>query len=173
MLALLFISVMLIQSGCSLFGYYKIGRFLGNNSICWEDNDHILIYASIAEYHMVTSIGGESKQYDWSGGEIWRITASTGAKELLFRSKESTYYDHGWPEDMRITKVNGNVYVCNQLKTYKVREDYSDWDSIGYFTLPIISEDENTFVHEVGKNDPIRNRGILRRGSVRVADRLH
>ncbi|MGE3062600.1 MAG: hypothetical protein AB7T10_03105 [bacterium] len=42
---------MLIQSGCELTNGTKyIERSLGNNSICWEDNDRILIYASIAQY---------------------------------------------------------------------------------------------------------------------------
>ena len=142
MLVLLFIFVMLIQSGCSLFGYYKIERFLGNNSICWEDNDHILIYASIAEYHMVTSIGGESKQYDWTGGEIWRITASTGAKELLFRSKSNEYALNN--ADM--SSVNGHTYISGSGNTYKFRENYDGWDTLGSFTFPIVSSDERYIV---------------------------
>ncbi len=144
---LLFIFVMLIQSGCSLTADRYIERYLGNNSICWEDNDHILIYASIAQYwYNQDVIGGPSKEYDWVGGEIWRITASTGVKELLFRGKESTYYDHGWPENMRMDISNGHIYVSNDLITYKVREDFSDWDSLGYFTLPNVSSDEKYLV---------------------------
>ena len=143
MLVLLFIFVMLIQSGCSLFGYYKIERYLGTNSICWEDNDHILIYANIAQYWYSQSIvGGESKEYDWTGGEIWRITASTGAKELLFRSKSNEYALNN--ADM--SSVNGNTYISGSGHTYKFSKNYDGWDTLGSFTFPIVSPDERYIV---------------------------
>ena len=138
---LLFIIVMLIQSGCSLTADRYIERFLGYNSICWEDNDHILIYASIAQYwYNQDVIGGPSKEYDWVGGEIWRITASTGAKELLFRSKDGYHLDNA-----RMYIVNGNVYISGG-STAKLREDFSGWDHIGAFIYPIVSTDERYIV---------------------------
>lgn len=133
---LIFTSVMFFQSGCSLFGYFKIERYIGTNSICWEDNDHILIYASIAQYHDFLTVGGSDRMYDWVGGEIWRITASTGAKELLFRSKDGYHIDNA-----RMYIVNGNVYISGG-STAKVREDFSGWDNIGDFIYPIVSSDE-------------------------------
>jgi hypothetical protein len=137
MLALLLIFVMLIQSGCSLTADRYIERYLGNNSICWEDNDHILIYASIAQYwYNQDVIGGPSKEYDWVGGEIWRITASTGAKELLFRSKDGYAIDNA-----RMYIANAHVYISGG-STAKVREDFSGWDNIGDFIYPIVSSDE-------------------------------
>jgi hypothetical protein len=147
MLALLLIFVMLIQSGCSLTADRYIERYLGNNSICWEDNDHILIYASIAQYwYNQDVIGGPSKEYDWVGGEIWRITASTGAKELLFREKGDKYWAWDNTTGMRINAINGNIYICDVLFTYKVRDDFSEWDSLGSFTLPNVSSDEKYLV---------------------------
>jgi len=137
---LIFTLVMFFQSGCSLFGYFKIERYLGTNSICWEDNDHILIYASIAQYHDIVTVGGSDRMYDWVGGEIWRITASTGEKELLFRSKDGYHIDNA-----RMYIVNGNVYISGG-STAKVREDFSGWDNIGDFRFPSISTNERYIV---------------------------
>ena len=136
--ALLFVFVLFIQSGCELTNGTKyIERALGTNSICWEDNDHILIYASIAQYwYNQDVIGGPSKEYDWVGGEIWRITASTGAKELLFRSKDGYAIDNA-----RMYIANAHVYISGG-STAKVREDFSGWDNIGDFIYPIVSSDE-------------------------------
>ena len=82
--------ILLFLSSCSLLidGYT---RNVGYNSICWEDNDHILIYANIEAYDDYTTIGGGARKYIWVGGEIWRINVNTGEKELLMRKKEWDY----------------------------------------------------------------------------------
>ncbi|MDD3804571.1 MAG: hypothetical protein PHW02_09360, partial [bacterium] len=134
---------MLVQSGCGLTADRYIQRYLATNSICWEDNDHILIYANIAQYwYNQDLIGGESKEYDWTGGEIWRITASTGAKELLFRSKSNEYALNN--ADM--SSVNGNTYISGSGHTYKFSKNYDGWDVLGNFTFPIVSPDERYIV---------------------------
>jgi len=148
---------MLIQSGCSLTADRYIERFLGYNSICWEDNDHILIYASIAQYwYNQDVIGGPSKEYDWVGGEIWRITASTGAKELLFRSKDSKYNNLN-AEEMRLVFRN-SIYVGNGTNTYRVKDDYSDWDSISGVSVQSIDETETSLVgvYELGGKSVVK-----------------
>ena len=83
-------SIMILVSSCSLLidGYLR--RF-ANNSICWEDNDHILVYTIIAAYDDYITIGGDARSYIWSGGEIWRIDVNTGEKELVLRKKGPEY----------------------------------------------------------------------------------
>ncbi len=137
--------VMFFQIGCSLFGYFKIERYLGTNSICWEDNDHILIYASIAQYHDIVTVGGSDRMYDWVGGEIWRITASTGAKELLFRSKDSHYVYS--IEGVHMDAVNGHIYINDEFNIYKIVEPYDEWEQIiDSVVYPVVSDDEKYIV---------------------------
>ncbi|MGE3063334.1 MAG: hypothetical protein AB7T10_06835 [bacterium] len=133
--------LLILTNSCTIIGPFYFERYLGHNSICWEDNDHILIYASIGEYYYTSEpIGGMHKNYDWGGGEIWRITASTGAKELLFRSKDGYSIDNA-----RIYIANEHVYISG-ASTAKIREDFSGWDKVGDFIYPIVSPDERYII---------------------------
>ena len=128
--------IILLLSSCSLLidGYLR--RF-ANNSICWDDEEHILIYTNITAYDDYTTIGGESRDFIWLGGEIWRINVNTGEKELLMRKKELAYYQELW--DVRIVKNNDNYYLSGTFNTYKIKEDFSGWDEFGDYTYPVFS----------------------------------
>ncbi len=138
--------LIIIQSSCSLFGFYKTRRYIGYNSICWEDNEHIIIYSSIEQYHDVMDMGGGDIVRDWVGGELWRINANTGEKELLFREKELEYWARD-PKEIRIDVVNSHIYISGSRNTYKVKEDYSEWEiEIDSVICPVVSEDERYIV---------------------------
>lgn len=128
--------IILLLSSCSLLidGYT---RNVGYNSICWEDNDHILVYASITAYDDYTTIGGEARDYIWFGGEIWRIDVNTGDKELLMRKKELAYDQE--ISHVRIVKNNDNYYLSGTHNTYKIKEDFSGWDEFGDYKYPVFS----------------------------------
>ncbi|MDD3803909.1 MAG: hypothetical protein PHW02_05980, partial [bacterium] len=103
-------------------------------------------YASIGEYYYTSEpIGGKHKIYDWGGGEIWRITASTGAKELLIRSKDSHYVYS--IEGVHMDAVNGHIYINDAFNTYRIVEPYDEWEQIiDSVVYPIVSEDEKYIV---------------------------
>lgn len=137
------ILILLLSSSCSLLidGYT---RNVAYNSICWEDNDHILVYANIEAYDDYTTIGGGARNYIWIGGEIWRINVNTGEKELLMRKRESEYYQQ--IEAINIIKTDDNYFVSGTFNTYQLREDFNGWDSIGNYVHPIYSDNENIVV---------------------------
>ncbi len=137
------IMILIMMNSCSLLidGYT---RNVGYNSICWEDNDHILVYANIEAYDDYTTIGGGARNYIWVGGEIWRIDVNTGEKELLMRKKESEYSQQ--IEAINIIKTNDNYFISGTFNTYQLREDFNGWDSIGNYAYPIFSDDGNTAI---------------------------
>ncbi len=137
------IIILIIMNSCSLLidGYE---REVGYNSICWEDNDHILIYAKIAAYDDYTTIGGGARNYIWGGGEIWRINVNTGEKELLMRKKESEYAI-GDIEDITITIKDSLRLISDWAKTYKIEDEFTGWEEYGDFIHPIISS-ENKYI---------------------------
>ncbi len=134
------IVILIIMNSCSLLidGYE---REVGYNSICWEDNDHILVYANIGAYDYRFTGTSNQKEYVWVGGEIWRIDVNTGEKELLMRKKESEYSQQ--IEAINIIKTNDIYFVSGTFNTYQLREDFNGWDSIGNYAYPIFSDDGN------------------------------
>jgi len=143
------IMFIIIQSGCSIIYVWMyddwVERAVGSNSICWEDDDNIIVYCSLTWfYNEATGVSETTKIYDM-GGELWRINANTGATELLLRKKGGKYHTPN-PERIRIDIVNENIYVSDEVNTFKVKDDYNGWDSIGYFIIPNVSSNERYIV---------------------------
>ena len=137
-------SIMILVSSCSLLidGYLR--RF-ANNSICWEDNDHILVYTIIAAYDDYITIGGDARSYIWSGGEIWRIDVNTGEKELVLRKKGPEYtitYEYAV-----ITLQDTFRFISDWDTTYQMDENYDNWEPFGPYTCPQVSEDGKKIVY--------------------------
>ncbi len=143
LIILIILITIIIITGCSLFGVHT-GRAIGYKSICWEDNDHIIVYCNISQYRDVMDMGGGDIAYNWGGGELWRINANTGEKELLMSKKEWDYAEN--VDVVNIKKVNNDYYLSSSFSTYKVREDFNGWDSIGNYVHPIFSDNGNTVV---------------------------
>ncbi len=134
-----------MMNSCSLLidGYT---RNVGYNSICWEDNDHILVYATIGAYDDYTTIGGGMRRSIWGGGEIWRINVNTGEKELLMRKKESEYVI-GPIGGVHIDFINSNLYINGGYTIYKVNKNYEGWELfVDSIAFPNVSDDEQYLV---------------------------
>ena len=136
-------SIMILVSSCSLLidGYLR--RF-ANNSICWEDNDHILVYARISAYDDYITIGGDARNYIWSGGEIWRIDVNTGEKELVLRKKGPEYTISY--EKAVITLQDTFRFISDWDTTFLMDENYDNWQPYGAYTYPQISADGKEIV---------------------------
>ncbi len=145
------IMILIIMNSCSLLidGYE---RNVGYNSICWEDNDHILVYAKIGAYDYKFTGTSNQKENVWVGGEIWRIDVYTGEKELLMRKKESEYA-LGDIEIVNIRKSINSYYINNWFTTYKIHEDFNGWDSIGDYIFTNYSNDGNTTIALFSSNE--------------------
>ncbi len=146
---ILAILILMMISGCSIMYVWMyddwVERAVGSNSICWEDNDNVIVYCSLTWcYNEAIGVSETTKIYE-TGGELWRINANTGATELLLRKKGGKYWEIN-PEKIRIDIMNKHIYISNSLNTYKVKDDYNGWDNIGYFTIPIVSENEKYIV---------------------------
>ncbi len=161
------ILMLIIMSGCSIMYVWMyddwVERVVGSNSICWEDNDNVIVYCSLTWcYNEAIGVSETTKIYE-TGGELWRINTNTGATELLLRKKGGKYWAGGDASDARIDIVNNHIYISDGLYTFKVKDDYSSWDNIGDFTLQIVSSDERYIVaideegHKVVKKYDILN----------------
>ncbi len=140
---------MIINTGCTIIKVWMyddwVERVVGSNSISWEDNDNVIVYCSLTWcYNEATGVSETTKIYE-TGGELWRINANTGAMELLLRKKGGKYHTPN-PDRIRIEIANKHIYISDEVNTYKVKDDYNGWDSIGYFIIPNISSDERYIV---------------------------
>ncbi|MDY6788130.1 MAG: hypothetical protein SVK54_08410 [candidate division WOR-3 bacterium] len=149
-LILLFLIVIIFLSSCSLL-VDEYNRLVGYNSICWEDNDHILVYAKIAAYDNYATVGGDMKNFIWGGGEIWRIDVNTGEKELVLRKKGPEYtitYEYAV-----ITLQDTFRFISDWDTTFIMDENYDNWQPYGAYTYPQISEDGKEIVGLVISNE--------------------
>ncbi len=143
------ILMLIIMSGCTIIKVWMyddwVERAVGSNSICWEDNDNVIVYCSLTWcYNEAIGVSETTKIYE-IGGELWRINANTGATELLLRKKGGKYHTPN-PDRIRIEIANKHIYISDEVNTYKVKDDYNGWDSIGYFIIPNVSKDERYIV---------------------------
>lgn len=118
--------VIISTTACSLL-VDEYSRRVGFNSICWEDDDHILVYANIWAFNNYTNVGGQVTDVVWTGGELWRIDVNTGEKELLLRKKGDKYAFSSFSA-VDIRKYNDNYYINDLENTYIMNNDCTDWE---------------------------------------------
>ena len=115
---LIILGIIVLLSSCSLFPS-EIDRNLFFDSICWEDDNHILMYTMVRKWVNTTglTITGSSGYWDWSQGEIWRINVLTGEKELLLRREGDKYTGLSTVVkidvlgDRKLISLDGNAYI--------------------------------------------------------------
>ncbi|MFO8061562.1 MAG: hypothetical protein R6U31_01400, partial [bacterium] len=142
-LILLTLIIIVFLSSCTLL-IDEYNRLVGYNSICWEDNDHILVYAKIVAYDNYATVGGDMKNFIWGGGEIWRIDVNTGEKELVLRKKGPEYtitYEYAV-----ITLQDTLRFISDWDSTFVMSENYDNWQAAGAYSHPQISEDGKEIV---------------------------
>lgn len=145
-LLILGIIILLLVSGCSITAERHFERQMSPYSICWQDDEHFLVYCSIEQYYFTPNfLGNDDIHYDWAGGEIWRVNALSGNTELLIRDQSGLMYTYP-VNDGRLSVRNDDIYYSDRLYTCKILQGYSGVEKIGEFTLPVISPDGNTLI---------------------------
>ena len=145
---LIILGVIVLLSSCSMFPS-EVTRVLFFDSICWEDDSHILMYTVVKKWVNTTilSITGESGHWDWAQGEIWRINVFTGEKELLLR-EEGDYYTRQSNTvkidilgDKKLISLDGNAYIMEGKS--------ADWQEIpGIYEAEWVNENEIVGISE-------------------------
>ena len=52
------IIILLLMSGCSITANKHFERQISENSICWQDDEHFLVYCSIEQYYFTPNFLG-------------------------------------------------------------------------------------------------------------------
>ncbi|MDY6787941.1 MAG: hypothetical protein SVK54_07435 [candidate division WOR-3 bacterium] len=134
--------IVVLLSSCSLFPS-EIERHLFFDSICWEDDSHILMYTMVRKWVNTTamSITGSSGYWAWSQGEIWRINVFTGEKELLLR-REGDYYT-GLSSPIKIDILGDKKLISLDANAYLMEGESADWQEIpGIYEAEWVNENE-------------------------------
>ncbi len=134
--------LIIIQSSCSLFPS-TIERHLFFDSICWEDDNHILMYSMVRKWVNTSAIswGSETGRWDWSKGEIWRINVFTGEKELLLRREGDKYT--GLSTVVKIDVLGDRKLISLDGNAYIMEGESTDWQEIeGIYEAEWINDNE-------------------------------
>ncbi len=149
------IMLIIIQSSCSLFPS-TIERHLFFDSICWEDDNHILMYSMVRKWVNTSAIswGSETGRWDWSKGEIWRINVFTGEKELLLRREGDKYT--GLSTVVKIDVLGDRKLISLDGNAYIMEGESTDWQEIeGIYEAEWINDNEIIGIDEENKNNII------------------
>ena len=146
------IILIIIQSSCSLFPS-TITRHLCFDSICWEDDNHILMYSTVKKWVNTTSITwtGDSGHWAWIQGEIWRINVFTGEKELLLRRTGDKYT--GLSTAVKINLLGDRKLISLDGNAYVMEGESIDWQEIeGIYEAEWINDNEIIGIKEENGN---------------------
>ena len=139
---LIILGIIILLSSCSLFPS-EVERHLFFDSICWEDDSHILMYTMVRKWVNTSwmSWGSETGYWDWSQGEIWRINVFTGEKELLLR-REGDYYT-GLSTPIKIDVLGDRKLISLDGNAYIMEGESADWQEIpGIYEAEWVNDNE-------------------------------
>ncbi len=141
-LIFIILGIIILLSSCALFPS-EVERHLFFDSICWEDDSHILMYTMVRKWVNTSwmSWGSETGYWDWSQGEIWRINVFTGEKELLLR-REGDYYT-GLSTPIKIDVLGDRKLISLDGNAYIMEGESADWQEIlGIYEAEWVNENE-------------------------------
>ena len=147
-LILITLGTIILLSSCALFPS-EVERHLFFDSICWEDDSHILMYTMVRKWVNTSwmSWGSETGYWDWSQGEIWRINVFTGGKELLLR-REGDYYT-GLSTPIKIDILGDRKLISLDGNAYIMEGESANWQEIpGIFEAEWVNENEIVGISE-------------------------